>query len=103
MNRFNSLLFLFLLFLVGCGGGVDEDLVNSGKTHVQNIEKVSKQLADDPDNAELKSKLKEHVLFYNTVLNSAGDGKKAALEKEIFKDMDENAAKSVKELIRKTK
>ena len=98
MNKLNALLVFLVLFLVGCGG-IDSDLLGSGKTHLENITKVSAKLKDSPDDEKLESQLKNHILYFKAVVDSAGEGNKSKLQDKLFEGMTEAESKAMFKLI----
>ncbi len=79
--------------------GLDQDLVNSGKTHFENIKKATAQLADDPDNEELKKQLDSHKLYFKAVVDAAGEGNKSKTQDAIFDGLSDEEEKKWFELI----
>ena len=71
------------VFLLASCGGVDADLVASGKSHQCNINRVSKLLEADPESEELASELEEYKGYYETIIDCADEGGKSALEEAI--------------------
>ena len=61
----------------------DADLVRSGKAHQCTLSKLKAQLADKPQDPKIQEEIKSTTGLYETVIQSAGEGKKEALEKAI--------------------
>lgn len=103
MQHVYALLILLVAAALVVGCGADEELVNSAKSHVGNIQEIAEKLEADPGNADLKKQLSEYVQYYKTVIKSAGEGNASSTEDAVFDGMDADKAKKLKELIRSTK
>ena len=73
--------FTMAIGLVACGP--DADLVRSGKAHQCTLSKLKAQLAEKPQDPKIQEEIKSTTGLYETVIQSAGEGKKEALEKAI--------------------
>lgn len=76
------------IFLLAACGGVDSDLLKSGKIHQCNIIKLKEKIAAEPENEDLKKELKEILSYYNSVINSAKEESRAKLEEAIKKALE---------------
>ncbi len=80
-------MFFSLLATAACGP--DPILVESGKTHSCNQMKASKALAAKPGDADLAKQVKEHADRLRLVIETADEGKRAALQAAIAKAVAE--------------
>jgi len=71
------------LLVVGCGP--DSDLVASGKNHKCKLEALSKKLKADPTDAKVQAELKTTSEYLQAVIETADEGKRAALQGAIDK------------------
>lgn len=63
--------------------GPDSILVESGKIHSCKIRELSEKLKADPDNAELKEEILETGRYLESVIETAEEGDRAALQEAI--------------------
>ena len=69
------------LLVVGCGP--DPDLVASGKIHSCKLAEATVQLQADPTNAALQKEVNDRASFLQTVVETADEGSRAALQEAI--------------------
>ncbi|TNE53281.1 MAG: hypothetical protein EP338_12155 [Bacteroidetes bacterium] len=63
--------------------GPDPELVASGVSHTCAIKDLQKKLEEDPTNEELQRDLKNRAEYLESVINTADEGDRAALEDAI--------------------
>lgn len=102
---FRIAIFLAILTVCISGCGPDQELVASGKVHLQDIQRLQSQLEDAPNDEKLKEELRNSCIYYREIISYAGEGAKArnALRDEIFKGVSEAKRKELLTLIHSTR
>ena len=70
MKLWTILLLAAVLAFAGACGGVDSELVASGKVHSCAIQELERNLAADPENAELQNELEDRRALLETVIST---------------------------------